>query len=101
MLTDTHTHLTMPEYQDLDQVIERAKDAGIEFIIDVGFDIESSDKSTILSAKNDFIYTAIGIHPHDAKSFDEQCYKRIVELLAKPKVKALGEIGLDYHYNLS
>jgi TatD DNase family protein len=91
----------MPEYQDINEVINRAKDAGLEFIIDVGFDITSSEKSTLLSAENGFIYTAIGIHPHDAKSFDEECFRKIQELLAKPKVKALGEIGLDYHYNLS
>ena len=101
MLTDTHAHLTMPEYQDIDEVLSRAKAAGLEFIIDVGFDIQSSEKSTLLSADSDFIYTAVGIHPHDAKSFDETCYKTIIELLKKPRVVALGEIGLDYHYNLS
>lgn len=101
MLTDTHAHLTMPEYQDIDEVLSRAKAAGLEFIIDVGFDIPSSEKSTLLSAGSDLIYTAVGIHPHDAKSFDETCYKKITELLAKPRVVALGEIGLDYHYDLS
>lgn len=101
MLTDTHTHLTMPEYQDLNDVLDRARSAGLEFVIDVGFDIESSEKSTILAAESDFIYTAVGIHPHDAKSFEEHCYKKILELLKKPRVVALGEIGLDYHYNLS
>lgn len=101
MLTDTHTHLTMPEYQDMNDVLDRAKAAGLEFIIDVGFDIASSEKSTLLSAGSDFIYTAIGVHPHDAKSFDEDCYRRIKELMGRPRVVALGEIGLDYHYNLS
>ena len=101
MLTDTHTHLTMPEYQDIDEVLGRAKAAGLSFIIDVGFDIASSEKSTTLSSGSDFIYTAVGVHPHDAKSFDEECYKKILELLKKPRVMALGEIGLDYHYNLS
>lgn len=101
MLTDTHTHLTMAEYKDIDEVLDRARTTGIEFMIDVGFDIASSEKSTELSQKHDHIYSAIGIHPHDAKSFDEECYRKIKELLVKPKVKALGEIGLDYHYNLS
>jgi len=101
MLTDTHAHLTMPEYQDIDEVLSRAKAAGLEFIIDVGFDIASSEKSTTLSANSDFIFTAIGVHPHDAKSFNEECYKKITELIKRPKVVALGEIGLDYHYNLS
>lgn len=101
MLTDTHAHLTMPEYQDINEVLDRARSAGLELIIDVGFDISSSEKSTVLSSETDFIYTAVGIHPHDAKSFDEVCYKKITELLEKPKVVALGEIGLDYHYNLS
>lgn len=101
MLTDTHAHLTMPEFQDLNDVITRAKDAGIAFIVDVGFDIESSKKSAELSANSSFIYSAVGIHPHDAKSFDEECYKDLSGLLTGPRVIALGEIGLDYHYNLS
>ena len=101
MLTDTHTHLTMPEYQDIDEILGRAKAAGLSFIIDVGFDIASSEKSTTLSSGSDFIYTAVGVHPHDAKSFNEECYKKIIELLKRPRVVALGEIGLDYHYNLS
>lgn len=101
MLTDTHAHLTMPEYQDLTDVILRAKDAGLEFIIDVGFDIESSKKSAALFADSDYIYTAVGIHPHEAKSFDEMYYKELTFLLKGPRVIAVGEIGLDYHYNLS
>jgi len=101
MLTDTHTHLTMPEYQDINEVLSRAKAAGLEFLIDVGFDIASSEKSTVLSSESDLIYTAVGVHPHDAKSFNEECYKKIKELLGRPRVVALGEIGLDYHYELS
>jgi len=101
MLTDTHTHLTMPEYQDINDVIDRAKAAGLEFIIDVGFDITSSEKSTLLSADSDFMYTAVGVHPHDAKSFDEDCYRKIGELMGRKRVVAIGEIGLDYHYDLS
>jgi TatD DNase family protein len=91
----------MPEYQDINEVLSRAKSAGLELIIDVGFDIASSEKSTLLSAGSDLIYTAVGVHPHDARSFDEECYKKIKELLGRPRVVALGEIGLDYHYNLS
>lgn len=91
----------MPEYQDIHEVLSRAKDAGLEFIIDVGFDMASSEKSTLLSADSGYIYSAVGIHPHDAKSFNEECYKKITELLKQPRVVALGEIGLDYHYDLS
>ena len=65
MLIDTHAHLTMPEYQDIDEVLSRAKAAGLEFIIDVGFDIQSSEKSTLLSAYSNFMYTAVGIHPQN------------------------------------
>ena len=101
MLTDTHAHLTMPEYQDINEVLERAKSAGLEFIIDVGFDTQSSEKSTLLFADSDLVYTSVGVHPHEAKSFDEHLYKKFLDLLKKPRVKALGEIGLDYHYNLS
>jgi len=101
VLTDTHAHLTMPEYQDLNDVIKRAKDAGLGFIIDVGFDIESSKRSAQLFSGSDYIYTAVGIHPHDAKSFNEECYKELRALAGGPRVVAIGEIGLDYHYDLS
>ena len=91
----------MPEFQDYNEVLSRAKSADLKFIIDVGFDIASSEKSTLLSADSDFIYSAVGVHPHEAKSFDEACYKKIMELIKSPRVVAIGEIGLDYHYNLS
>ncbi|MFH1710479.1 MAG: TatD family hydrolase, partial [bacterium] len=94
-------HLTMPEYQDINETLSRAKSAGLKFIIDVGFDIASSEKSTVLSADSDLIYTAVGIHPHEAKSFNEEHYRKIKELLGRPRVIAIGEIGLDYHYDLS
>jgi len=101
MLTDTHTHLTMPEYQDINDVLDRARNAGLEFIVDVGFDIASSGSSTRLSEENDFIYTAVGVHPHDAKSFNEECYRKLKDMFTRKKVVAIGEIGLDYHYELS
>jgi TatD DNase family protein len=91
----------MPEYQDITEVIDRAKKTGLEFIIDVGFDIDSSEKSTRLSDGSDYIYTAVGIHPHEAKSFNEDIFRRFKALLTKPRVIAVGEIGLDYHYELS
>jgi TatD DNase family protein len=101
MLADTHAHLTMPEYRDIEQVLDRARSAGLEFIIDVGFDIDSSEKSTHLSKNSNFIYSAVGIHPHDAKSFHEDTFRKLQELVEMPRVVAIGEIGLDYHYSLS
>ena len=101
MLTDTHAHLTMPEYQDISEVLDRARSAEIDFIIDVAYDLESSGKSIALAKAHDFIYSAVGIHPHDAKTVDDGMIKEVKKLLQKPKVIAVGESGLDYHYKLS
>ncbi|MFC1560037.1 TatD family hydrolase [Candidatus Margulisiibacteriota bacterium] len=101
MLADTHAHLTMPEYQDISTVLHRAKSAGIEFIIDVAYDLESANKSVELAGANESVYSAVGIHPHDAKSYNKDMLKTIKLLLQKPKVVAIGETGLDYHYKLS
>ncbi|KAF0133045.1 MAG: TatD DNase family protein [Candidatus Saganbacteria bacterium] len=101
MYIDTHAHLTMPEYDDLAEVISRAKQSGIENIINASFDIESSKKSVQLAEKNDFIYAAVGIHPHDADKVDEKTILEIKNLVKHVKVVAIGETGLDYFYNKS
>lgn len=98
MFIDTHAHLTMPEYSDLDQVLSRAKDAKIEAIINASFDLQSSRDSLKLAKEHDFIYAAVGIHPHDADKVDEKAIAEVLELAKDKKVVAIGETGLDYHY---
>jgi len=102
MLIDTHCHLDFPEYDsDRDIVIQRAKDNNLEYIINVGSDVENSRRAVLLSRKYDMVFAAVGCHPHDADGFNDQAYKELEELSADRKVLAIGEIGLDYYRNLS
>jgi len=101
MFIDTHAHLNMPDYIDLNDVIERAKQAKIEAIINVGFDLDSSKASVKLSSDFDFIFSSVGIHPHDASSDNSAKIDELKKLAKNDKVVAIGETGLDYYKNLS
>lgn len=101
-LIDTHCHLDMKEFdEDRVQVIERARAAGIEAMISVGSDLEGTIRAMKLSGEYDFIYASVGIHPHDAKDFSEEAYLKLREWAGNDKVVAIGETGLDYHYDHS
>ena len=99
MLIDTHCHLDMEAFDgDRDEVIKRAFEAHIKYIINVGSDREGNIRGLDLSAKYPNIYSTSGIHPHDAKMLDESLYNELKKWVKQPKVVAVGEIGLDYHY---
>lgn len=98
MLTDTHCHLDFPEYgKDLEQVIEKARQAGIAFIVNIGSSLKSSREAVSLSAKYDFIYASVGLHPHEWENFTAADISEIRSLAGDKKVVAVGECGLDYH----
>lgn len=102
MFIDTHAHLFVKEFRDdLDSVIQRAREAGVEYIISPATDLETSHKTIALAEKYDMVYACVGIHPHDASKGDDQALEEIEKLSSHPKVVAIGEIGLDYHYNFS
>jgi len=102
MLFDSHAHLDASRFdKDRDQVIKRAKEAGISYIMNPGADYESSMRAVELAEANDFIYAAVGVHPHEAKTLDDMMLSLLKAMARKPKVKAIGEIGLDYHYDFS
>jgi len=102
VIIDTHAHIDMDAFDDdRSEVIQRAKNTGIDYILNVGCDIESSLRSIELTERYDFIYGTAGIHPHDVKKIDYQTYDQLKELLAHPKMIALGEIGLDFFKNYS
>ena len=106
MFIDSHAHIDGPEYdEDRDEVIQRARDAGVAAILNVGTGDPHSgsfERAVALAEKYEDIFVAIGVHPHDARLFDEQAEQRICELaLSSQRVIALGEIGLDYHYDNS
>lgn len=101
-LIDTHAHLDDRRFkEDLDKTIRRAGNAGIGFIINVGSDLDSSKAAVKLTDKYDPIYAAVGIHPHQAGQADEQTLSTLLRLTENKKVVAIGEIGLDYHYEHS
>ena len=99
---DTHCHLEMKQFDsDRDQVIERARAAGVEAMITVGSDLAGTSGAMELACRYDFIYSSIGIHPHDAKDFSDDIYLKLRDWSADSKVVAIGETGLDYHYDHS
>jgi len=128
-LIDTHCHLEMDAFdQDREDVLRRARDTGIEAMITIGSDLQGNLGGLELSKKYDFIYCSVGYHPHDAKDVTEEILSNIKSWAKeyrtkvsnpptppfskggqggipnselKPKVVAIGEIGLDYHYNHS
>lgn len=102
MLYDTHCHLNHPQFEpDLNQVLARMREAGVGRCLVAGYDQPSSLIATELSSMNKDIYAAIGVHPHDADSFSEDVERFLLSLMENPKVVAVGEIGLDFHYNYS
>jgi TatD DNase family protein len=102
MLIDTHAHLEMREFgDDREDVIKRAREAGVEYIITIGTTIESSRDAVLLADKYDFIYAAVGIHPHEVKDILHPAYEILRHLAKHKKVVAYGEIGLDYFYEHS
>jgi TatD DNase family protein len=102
-LIDSHAHIYGKEFTaDFDEMLHRAADAGVETIIVVGADLESSIQATELAQKHPNIYAAVGIHPHDASRVTDACYKLIIDLAQNcPKVVAIGEIGLDFYRDRS
>jgi TatD DNase family protein len=101
-LIDTHCHLTFDGLaQDIDGVIERSCQAGVTDWITVGTDPEHNQKAVELAERFENMYAAVAIHPHDAKTVTAYTMHQLRELAKHPKVVAIGETGLDYHYNLS
>lgn len=102
MLFDTHVHLNDDQFNDdLEEVIERARLNGVERVVIVGFDEKTIKRAMELIEAYDFMYAAIGWHPVDAIDLTDDYLKWIEELTAHPKVVAIGEIGLDYHWDKS
>lgn len=102
MLFDTHVHLNADQFEnDLDEVIQRAKEAGVDKMVVVGFDEKTIKIAMDLVERFDFLYAAVGWHPVDAIDLTEERLQWIEELAAHPKVVAIGETGLDYHWDKS
>jgi TatD DNase family protein len=101
-LIDTHAHIDYDDYaSDRDDVIRRAQEQGIRYIIDVGATLQGSINAVALARRYPNVYAVVGCHPHDAQDFSEADISQIRSLAKEPKVVAIGEIGLDYYRNLS
>jgi TatD DNase family protein len=102
MLFDTHTHMDAEQFdEDREEAIQRARDHGVSRIINIGFNRETIPTTMKLVERYDFIYAAVGWHPQDAKDMTAQDLEWIESLCSHPKVVAIGEIGLDYHWDTS
>ncbi len=100
MFVDTHCHLSFPEFDhDRHEVIARLTEGNVSVLIDPGINVETSRKSIELAGSVDFIYANVGLHPHEAgHPVNKNVYDELATLARSPKVVAIGEIGLDYHY---
>lgn len=99
-MIDSHCHLADLKFSDdLQEVIFRAKDNGVKAMVTISDDINEARRCITIADEYEGIYCAIGIHPHNAKDWSEGTQQQVKRLLqSSPKVKAVGEIGLDYHY---
>lgn len=101
-LADTHCHLCLAEFaEDLDQVLARARAAGVERILVPGIDLATSERAVSLAETYPEVFAAVGVHPHGASSYSPATLARLRALAESPRVVAIGEIGLDYYRDRS
>ena len=99
MLFDSHCHVDDDSYDnDRAELIEGLPEKGISLAMEIGADMDSSRRAAVLAKRYPFIYAAVGVHPHDTRNMTEKDIEELALLATEPKVKAIGEIGLDYHY---
>lgn len=101
-MIDSHAHYDDERFDnDRDQILKECLTEGVTHIINAGCNMESSKKSIELSRQYSYIYASVGVHPHDASECNEGTLEQLEALSRNQKVVAIGEIGLDYHYDLS
>ncbi len=104
MIVDSHCHLDDPKFaSDLDEVVERARAAGVEYMMTVGTGDGPPDLEAAIRIADRYpcVFATVGVHPHDAAKTNPATLPTLEQLLKHPRVLALGEIGLDYHYDNS
>ncbi len=103
-LIDSHAHIDSPQFsEDRDAMLQRAREAGVQTLLAIGTGPgpEKRDAALPYAERHEWIYTSVGIHPHEAKEVTPQHLDELVRLARHPKVIAWGEIGLDYFYDHS
>ena len=100
MIIDTHAHYDDEQFDiDREEILNRMQDNGIELIVNVGADMETSEQTLKLTEQFPFVYGAVGVHPNSTMELDESKIERLKELAGMPKIVAIGEIGLDYYWD--
>ncbi len=97
-LVDTHCHITDDKYDEDRNEILKEIEENLEFAVNIGFDLESSKRSIDLADRYDFMYAVVGVHPTDINGYNDELEENLEKLALHPKVVAIGEIGLDYHW---
>ncbi|MEJ5376150.1 MAG: TatD family hydrolase [bacterium] len=101
MLVDSHAHLDMPQFEeDLPEVLERARQAGVEAVVSCATSLKSSKKALEIAQRFPGVFAAVGIHPHDAQECSEEALAMLSSMASHPRVVAIGEMGLDFYRNL-
>ena len=101
-LFDSHCHLENGRFEsDLPEVMARMKDAGVNRCILAGSDMETSEQIVALTKEHSHVYGVVGIHPHDAKTWTDDCAQHIADWTKEERIVGVGEIGLDYYYDHS
>jgi len=101
-LIDSHAHVDFPQFDnDRDAVVERARATDLVALVNIGTNVNTSRASVTLAESHDFIYAAVGIHPHDAETATSEALQDLRLLARRPEVIAIGEIGLDYYRDYS
>ena len=102
MYFDTHAHYDDEQFDaDRESLLTQMHREGVDLILVPGCSMQSSRAAVELSEAFPFVYAAVGVHPHDAQEMDETSLAQLAKLAGRPKVVAIGEIGLDYYYDLS
>ena len=100
MIFDTHAHYDDDAFdEDRDALLTGMREAGVEYIVNIGASMASSERSLQLAKKYPFIYAAVGVHPDEVGELNEEKFEKLREWSMDEKVKAIGEIGLDYYWD--
>lgn len=100
MLVDSHCHLDFDDFdEDIGDIIERARENGVNMILNAGNNLAEFENQLRLSEQYPFVYAAVGVHPHNAQEYPELTAQQLIEKTAHKKVIGIGETGLDYYYD--
>ncbi len=101
-MIDTHCHINDERFKnDIKDIVQRALDSGVKKMICVGVDLKSSNKAMQIASNFKNVYATVGYHPHESKDAQDRFIYELEDMAKDPKVVAIGETGLDYHYNIS